>query len=390
VADISIALLTGLILAITALFLCTVPLAGKMAGSRDFVAYYATGRQLVHHADPYDADAIRRIERASGLSVDGVLLMRNPPWALPMAYPLGFFGVRIATIFWTLALLACMLIPVHLVRKMHGMPPNHLHWLAWSFTPALMCLTMGQTSLFALFGLTLFLYYHRTYPFVAGAALWFCSLKPHLFLPFFAALMAWIVVSRTYKVLAGAVAAMVASCAITYLIDPTAFSAYLALMRSPSVVQEFVPCLSDAMRFSISQRAVWLQYLPGALGCLWAVGYFWRRRYSWSWFENSNLLILVSLIAAPYSFVYDQSIVVPAIMHGAYTTRNRSLLVVLVALIAIIEIQALRIRISSVYYLWTAPAWFLWYLLARTSAVQHAVSAPIELSTGSEANAPSF
>jgi hypothetical protein len=372
-ADISIALLTGLVLAVTALFFCAVPLAGKMAGSRDFVAYYATGRQLVNHADPYNADAIRRIERASGLSIDGVLLMRNPPWALPLAYPLGFLGVRIAAIFWSLVLLACMLIPVQLVRKMHGMPPNHLHWLAWSFTPALMCLTMGQTSLFALFGLTLFLYYHHTHPFGAGAALWFCSLKPHLLLPFAAALMTWIVVSRTYKVLAGAVAAMAASCAISYLIDPTGFSAYLALMRSPAVVQEFVPCLSDAMRFSINQRAVWLQYLPGALGCLWAVGYFWRHRHSWRWFENGNLLILVSLIAAPYSFVYDQSVAIPAVMYGVYTTRNRSLLVVLVALIAFIEIEALRVRVSSVYYLWTAPAWFLWYLLARWYAFERVV-----------------
>ena len=51
-ADLSIALITGLFFAMIALSLCTVPLAGKMVGFRDFVAYYATGCQLVHHADP--------------------------------------------------------------------------------------------------------------------------------------------------------------------------------------------------------------------------------------------------------------------------------------------------------------------------------------------------
>src|SRR5579871_3004138 len=196
-ADISIALFSGLMLAITALFLCAVPLAGKMAGSRDFVAYYATGQQLIHHADPYDADAIRRIERASGLSVNGVLLMRNPPWSLPLAYPLGFFGVRIGAIFWSLILLGCLLLSVHLIRQMNDSPPNHIHWLAISFTPALICLTMGQTSLYALLGLTLFLRFQRTHPFGAGAALWLCSIKPHLFLPFAVVLMVWIVVSRS-------------------------------------------------------------------------------------------------------------------------------------------------------------------------------------------------
>src|SRR5580658_9612255 len=168
-ADLSIALITGLFLAMIALSLVTVPLAGKMVGFRDFVAYYATGRQLVHHADPYDSEAIRRIEDQAGLPVKGVLLMRNPPWGLPLAYPLGFFNVRIAFVVWSLLMLGCLLIPLYLIRQMHGSPPNQIHWLAFSFTPALMCVNMGQTSLFALLGLALFLRFHRTHPFGAGA-----------------------------------------------------------------------------------------------------------------------------------------------------------------------------------------------------------------------------
>lgn len=367
-ADISIALLGGLMLAVTALFLCAVPLAGKMAGSRDFVAYYATGRQLVQHADPYDADAIRRIERASGLSADGVLLMRNPPWGLPLAWPLGFFGVRVAAIFWSLLLLACLLISVNLIRLMHGSPPNHVHWLALSFTPALICLTMGQTSLFALLGLTLFLRYHKTHPFGAGAALWLCALKPHLLLPFFVALLAWILVSRSYRLLAGSVAAMAASWLATYVVDPSAFSRYMALMRSPSVVQEFVPCLSDAMRFAIRPQAVWLQYLPAALCSIWALVYFWRRRQHWDWLENGGLLVLASIIAAPYSFVYDQSLAIPAMLNAGYRVRNRNLLLVVVGCLLLIGLQATRVRVSSAWYLWTAPAWLIWYLIARKPA----------------------
>lgn len=372
-ADISIALLSGLMLAITALFLCSVPLAGKMAGSRDFVAYYATGRQLVQHADPYDPDAIRKIERASGLSVDGVLLMRNPPWALPLAFPLGFFNIRVATVLWTFLLIACLLIPVHLIRLMHDSPPNNIHWLGLSFTPALMCLTMGQTSLFALLGLTLFLRYHRTHPFGAGAALWLCSLKPHLLLPFAVVLLAWIIVTRSYKLLAGSVVAMAASWAVTYLIDPTAFTKYLALMRSPSVVEEYVPCLSDALRFNISPHAVWVQWLPVVLASLWALYYFWRRRQQWDWLSNGSLLVLVSLVAAPYSFVYDQSLAIPAVLHGAYKTRVRALLVIVVVPLLMIGLQATKVRISSLWYLWTSPVWLIWYLLACRPA-------PVEVS----------
>jgi hypothetical protein len=364
-ADISIALLSGAMLAITALFLCVVPFAGKMAGSRDFVAYYATGRQLVQHADPYDIEAVRRIEHASGLSVNGVLLMRNPPWSLSLAYPLGFFGVQIAAAIWSLIQIGCLLISVFLVRRMNGSPPNHVHWLAISFTPALICLTMGQTSILALLGLTLFLRFHSTHPFGAGAALWLCAIKPHLLLPLAVVLAVWIVVSGTYKVAAGAVSAMAASFLLTWLVDPSAFAHYTALMRSPAVVQEFVPCLSDSIRFLIDRHSVWLQYLPAALASLWGVVYFWRRRHDWNWAQNGNLLILVSLLAAPYAFPYDQSLTIPAVLYGAYTTRSRSLLVVLTVILALFALQSIWVRISSPYYLWSAPVWLAWYLLAR-------------------------
>jgi hypothetical protein len=378
-ADISIALLSGVVLGITALFLCAVPLAGKMAGSRDFVAYYATGKQLVQHADPYDAAAIRRIEQASGLSANGVLLMRNPPWGLPLAYPLGFLGVRVAAIFWSLILLGCLLITVHLVRQMHDSPPNHLHWLALSFTPALICLTMGQTSLFALLGLILFLRYRETHPFGAGAALWLCMLKPHLFLPFAAVLVVWIVFTRSYKLLAGAAAAMAASLLAAWLLDPSAFAHYTALMRSNSVVDEFVPCLSDSLRFLISRHTVWLQYVPAALACVWALAYFWRRRRTWNWLEDGGLLMLVSLLTAPYAFPYDQCLAIPAVLHGVYTTRKRSLLVVLVCILALIGLEATHFRIVSPYYLWTSPVWLIWYLCARAWPAEKTAAGQLEL-----------
>ncbi len=363
-ADLAFALITGIFLAVVALSLCTAPFAGKVVGFRDFVAYYATGCQLVHHADPYDAEAIHRIETGAGLPDHAVLLMRNPPWGLPLVYPLGLLNIRIAFVAWSAMLLGSLLISARLLRLMHGSPPNQIHWLAYSFTPALMCLNMGQTSLFALLGLTLFLRYHRTQPFAAGAALWLCALKPHLFLPFFAALAAWILFTRSYKVVAGALVAMAASIALTYWIDPSAFPRYLALMRSPAVVQEFVPCLSDLFRFWIRPAAVWLQYLPAALAGLWALGYYWRRRASWNWTANGSPLILVSLLFAPYVWLYDQCLAIPALLDGAYATRSRAYLVVLALMILVADGEFFTAKVISPLWLWTAPAWFAWYLLA--------------------------
>jgi Glycosyltransferase family 87 len=372
-ADFAVVIISGVILAITAIFSISVLFSGKMAGSRDFVSYWSTGVQLRHHADPYNWDQMMALEHAAHLVAKGVLFMRNPPWSLPLAYPLGFLELRVGAFIWNVLLIGCLLYSVYLIRVMHGSPRNYVHWLGAAFSPAIICLIMGQTGLFTLLGVVLFLRFHRTHPFAAGLALWLCALKPHLILPFSAALLAWIVVSRSYKILAGWVVAMAASAALATWIDPQAWSRYFTLMSSTKVKFEFVPCLSDAIRFWINPQWIWLQYLPAALGAVWALFYFWPRRNTWDWMENGSLLLLVSVVVAPYCFVPDQCLVIPAVMHGMYKTRSRALLAVLALVLLVIGIENFKVQIISGYYMWIAPTWLVWYLLARRNPVADGV-----------------
>jgi len=366
IVEMAIALVSGIALAITSIFLCAAPLTNNIAGARDFVTYWATGQQLVHHADPYDPVVMFRMEHAAGLSekyVGG--FMRNPPWGLPLAIPLGFLPVRLATLLWSMVLLSCLLYSVHLLRTMLGKPANHLHWLVLSFAPALLCLLMGQTTLFPLLGFVLFLRLHQTRPFLAGAALWLCMLKPHLFLPFGVVLLVWIVVTRSYKILAGVVATMAASIALVYAIDPMAFSQYNHMIQTVGLGEEFIPCLSIALRFWISKNTMWIQSVPPALGCIWALGYYWCRRSSWDWLKEGELLMVVSIFLAPYCFLYDQALVIPGLLQGVYHTRSKALLVILaLANVAIQAEPVAGVALHSPLYLWTALFWLAWYLLA--------------------------
>jgi hypothetical protein len=364
-ADISIASVTGLAFALICIFLCVLPLT-NIAGQRDFIAFWATGQQLIHHANPYDETAMIQIERSAGLPAhDGVLYMRNPPWGLLLALPLGLIGVRVAAFLWSLTLLACLLCSVRILWRLLGAPKNYLHWLGVSFAPALLCLMMGQTTLFPLLGYVLFLDLHRTRPFWAGFALWLCALKPHLFLPFAVVLLAWILISRSYQLLAGAVAAMTASCAALYLIDPAAWADYAHMMRTVGLEGGRFPCLSVAVRFWLNPRIAAISFLPATLGCVWALGYFWTRRKQWDWMRHGSLLLLVSLLTTPYSWIYDDCIVIPALLYGAYRTRSRILLAILALASLLVEIELLcGVKIYAYLYLWTAPTWLLWYLCA--------------------------
>ena len=372
IVELSIAIVSGLALVIVALFMCVAPLVGKVAGARDFVIYWATGQQLVHHANPYDLDAMTRIERASGLpAMYNVGFMRNPPWGLPLALPLGLVGLRVGTLLWSLVLLACLVGSVHMLWRMFGRPRNSLHWLGYSFGPAVTCLIAGQTAMFALLGLVLFLRLHRTRPFLAGMSLWLCALKPHLFLVFGVVLLAWILVEGSYKILAGAAVAMAASCAAVYWIDPRAWMEYSQMMRTGGIENETIPCLGIVLRLWLSPQTMWLQFLPAGLGCIWALGYFWPRRHTWDWLKNGSPVMLVSIVLAPFGWLFDQVLAMPALLQGAYLTRSRTMLVMLALASLLVEVDSIwGVNFFSAFNLFTAPAWLAWYLIACAFAVR--------------------
>lgn len=365
-AAISVAM--ALALTSTALFLAVMPLLPTLAGSRDFVVYWATGQQLVHHADPFDPHLMYLVEHSTGFSAKGTFFMRNPPWSLPLVWPLGFFSARVAALPWSLLLLGLLILSARMLWKMFGPSGKHLDMLAYFFPPALICVVMGQTSLFLLLGLVLFLRFHRARPFWGGAALWLCTLKPHLFVPFGLVLVAWIVISRAWRVLYGALTALAASCALTELIDPAAWSQYLHWAGASGISNEYIPCLSVELRNLIDPQAHWLAFVPVALGSVWGLAYYWRNRQNWDWLEHGNVLMLVSLLVAPYCWIYDQSLALPALMYAAWRTASRTQLALLASVFTVIELETfLAFWEAHTIYVWVAPVWLAWYLRARRS-----------------------
>lgn len=368
-ANLAVATICGLTFGFTSLGYFITMISGQVVGARDFVVYWATGQQLAHHLNPYDREALLHIERAAGLPDQfGAMFMRNPPPSLLLAYPLGFLPLRIASIVWSVALLLCLVGSVYILWIMNGRRKGIRHWLGYTFAPALVCLLNGQMSLFALLGLVIFLRLHRTHPFLAGLSMWLCTMKPHLFLPFGVVLLVWIVVTKSYRILAGSALAIALSVAISWRIDPLAWSQYSRMVHTSGIEKEFIPCVAVLLRSWISPGSVWLGYVPALLGCIWAVWYFWTRRAQWNWNTHGNLLMLVSIVVAPYSWLFDQALAIPALLQGAYRTRSRNLVILLALLSAFVEVAMLGNiwAPSSVYLgtLWAAPAWLIWYLMA--------------------------
>jgi hypothetical protein len=280
--------------------------------------------------------------------------------------PLGLVSPKTGYILWWLAIMGCLSVALWLLWRLNGRPDNRIHLFGYAFAPAIVCFISGQLSIFLLLGIVLFLALHRSRPALAGASLLPCMLKPQLFLVFAVVLLAWIIAHRSWRVLYGFIAALAASCAIPLLFDAQVWQQYFSMMTGTSIMQVFIPTFGMALRFLVDRNAVGLQFVPAVLGCAWGLWYLRKNRESWNWMRHGLLLVLVSDVCAPYGYFTDECILLPFILAGLYhaTRLQRSFLVLAaINLAALIEVFS-AVNIISPWYLWTAPAWFLWYLYA--------------------------
>ena len=345
----------------------SIGLTDKNAAERDFISYWAAGQQLMHGANPYDLDAVEGLERAVGRKDSQlVLTMRNPPIAFFLAWPLGLVSPKTGLIVWLFVLLGGIALSVRLLWLLNGRPASIYHLLCFLYAPVLSCMMAGQFGIFLLLGVVLFLYFQRSQPLIAGAALLLCALKPHLFLPFGIVLVLWAVSRKSYRILAGFSAALLASCALSYWLDPKAWPQYNQMMHAGGALGEKVPALSVYFRFLVDRNAVWLQFVPLGGACVWAIWYFWTRRAQWNWLDHGLVLLLVGAMCTPFGWFTDESMLLPAVLAGLYRAENarRSIWpLAVIAGVALIEVIAL-VPLTSQYFLWTTPAWLAWYLYA--------------------------
>lgn len=364
VIKVLIALVTGV--AVLGIYL--LGFTDSSAAECDFISYWSAGYLLAHGQNPYDATAVRALELKEGLAPTSLtLVMRNPPLALPMAWPLGQIGAKAGVIAWTFFLIATLIWVSRLLWVMNGRPDSLLNLLGFGFPPIVACLMARQTGILLLLGITLFLYLREDRPFLAGASLWLCALKPHYFVPFGIALFLWSLTNKKgYRILAGFGLVLAGSCGLAYAMDPNAWAQYSELIRTGGPLNDIVPSWSAQLRLVANPHAVWIQFLLEAAACVLTIWYFWTRRHEWDWADHGFVLLLIGPIVAPYGFVYDESMLLPAVLAGAFLCMNsqRPLWPLAIPIVAGLGELQFGAEIISRAYLWTSPAWLCWYMYA--------------------------
>ncbi len=334
----------------------------------DYITYWAAGQRIVHRHNPYDGNAVFIIEKSIGYLKELVrFLVRNPPWGLFITLPLGFVGPVTGSFVWSAAMLAMLMAAIHLLRRKYATKPSDLHFVGYAFPPVIFCMMQGQAGIFLLLSFAVFICMRESRPYAAGAALALLAIKPHLFIPLGAVFIVWVFFKKTYPVLVGASAAIALASLLAVILDPSIMSDYLQMVRTSQIQDDFIPTVSQLIRLAINPQAAWIQTVPAALGTVWGVVYFWKHRDMWDWSEHGMILLLVSIMLAPYAWFADQSVLLATMLIGLYRTNNtRAALLTLGFLFSVCIVEmTLGVAPRSWFYVWTTPAWLLWYVFSR-------------------------
>ena len=362
-------------LALTAIVIGGVFIFTLITSRTDYISYWSAGKLLMHRADPYSPAGAFALEKAEGFT-RGFMVMLNPPWSLFLAAPLGFCGVRAGLFVWTLAGVACILFSAQLL----DVPPKDRAF-AYVFAPAVAAVFMGQSSPFTLLGFALFLYFQRTRPFLSGASLLLMALKPHLFILFWVILLVDCIHRRRFLILAGFISALAVGSLFPVFFDAHVWRHYLAMLHGSTLKHQVFPTVSMLFRMLIDPQAFWLLFVPSALATLWALWYYARSRQEWDWRTHGMLLMLVSVLVSPYSWLTDEAVLMPSILFAlTYAEKRKYAAWILLAINTAVLLIALvkQASLTSRAYLWTPLAWLAWFLYATRGFRLRHESAPLQ------------
>src|SRR6266496_22953 len=342
----------------------------RTANVNDFAAYWSAASLIIHGQNPYASAAVLKLEQAAGYSRSTPLIMRNPPWIVPIIAPLGFLPFGTAQRLWLIVgLLASVVSAKWLwdVYRTEEQSPLLTCLATATFSPIPVALAIGQATPLVLLGIAGFLRFQQKQKLGwAGAFLFLAALKPHLIFLVWAALGVLSIYKRSARILGGLILTTMAASLIAISLDYSIFIQYVQMLVQERLTQELTPTLSGLIRLSIGFRAA--ELLPGILALGWVFFYTSRRSSLWNWVEEMPILILTSLLTTPYAWFFDEIVLLPCLFQASTwlaSVRCRrpaigidGMYLVANALVLIL----ILLHRATFWYTWTAPTWFALFI----------------------------
>jgi Glycosyltransferase family 87 len=346
----------------------------------DFVAYWAAGRVWSAGGNPYDPDAILPIQQLANWQESVPYRVWYPPWFIPLLAPLGLMPYMLGRFLWFLLTFAALLLSSLWLWQMFGGDYRRRYaaaLVALTFWPTVIGWKTGQISAFILLGVVGFLrYVELRRDLLAGTYLALACLKPHLIYLFLMATALWSVVERRWKILAAAATCLIGSVVIASAVRPSIVADFVSVALHDPPMQA-VSTLGMALRLGVERATATdfylLLWVPSLCGLVWFVTR-WRGIRDGGWRRRAPILLLVSVCTAPWAWIYDQVVLLVAVMQVTLLVLNgqipfaRAGIVASYALLMAVIIWMNVHAVDAFWYFWTSLPLLAWYLSAIAAA----------------------
>lgn len=342
----------------------------------DFVGYWTAGKLIGSQENPYSQDNFININRGMGFDVIVLLPVYYPPTVLPILLPFGLISFPFSRFLWLLLSIIVIFLSGFWIWRIYAGPENK-RWIVilciLTLAPSYFSLMEGQITFLILLGLVGFIYFvdERKW-FLGGMLLTILTIKFQLVYLIWVGVLIWIIDQKHWRVFLGLIFSTAFLVTISLIFQPSIMSDYLELMMNDAPAQCGYVSLS-AFFCAISREGTrWLRYLPPFLGIIWVFIYYVKNKEAWIWKNKISLILIVSLMTAPLTWMHDQLLfLIPVIeivilMIGYGYDRRTNWIIALYLLINIVAFLMIpSSRSAQHYYLWMPVVFLLLYLYSK-------------------------
>jgi hypothetical protein len=340
----------------------------------DYVEYWSAGRLNNFGLNPYDPKLLLEMQQSVGWKFDWPLMMWNPPWTLAILMPFSSIAYSQSRMLWFLISVIILVFTIDRTWE-HYQISQRKKWLGLIigllFTPTLLALMLGQITPFILLGVIGFLLFIEKpqYLWIAGGCAALITIKPQLLYLFWIVLLLWIFEQKKWSVLVGCFTTIIVSILITSFFNPDALSQYIQAFFHHPPENLATPTIGFLLRIIFGYEKFWLQFLPLSFGIIWAIFYWRKKRSSWNWWKEINIVMFVSIITSSYTWNHDEIVLIPAITQATAVlvfSRNRwkPILVFLIFLSINYANLFIHQRLDESWMIWMSPTLLGLYLYA--------------------------
>jgi hypothetical protein len=345
--------------------------------TNDYVQYWAAGRLNLHGLNPYDPEQMLALERSVGWPLDYPVMPYYPPSVVTIFMPMGLPSYPSSRVLWLAVSLALLLGCAAWLWSFYGGSRRGAIWALAAvgvFAPALLTLEEGQVTPLVLLGLAGFLWFERRQQWLAaGAFVALTAIKPQLLALFWLALLVWVVDRGHWDLLLGA--GLVGMTGLLVALVPNRgllgdYLYYLGHYHSPATSD--TATLATLLRLLLGGDKLWLTAVPLLLGVVWFCFYWRKHRVAWVWGEQLPVLLLASVISAPYAWLHDEVVLLVVVLQVAawLACRNRiSATSLAIAYYLALNLLALvllpTLHYNQKWYVWMPLAFLAGYIVVR-------------------------